>query len=118
MNLEDFYKKINGDYDDVLSRLLHENRIIRFVRNFADDTTFIELTLAVDGKRCNEIFRSAHTLKGISATLGFTDLCRVCSLLTEYLRDNDSPNMSKVEILYDTIQKDVQEIYDYLPYIR
>lgn len=35
---------------------------------------------------CEAAFRAAHTLKGVSANLGFTQLCASASQLTELLR--------------------------------
>lgn len=114
MKLKEFYRQINGAYDDVLQRLLSEERVLRFVKKFAEDTTFDDLTDAVNSGRIDAIFLSAHTLKGISSTLGFTELNKTSSQLTEYLRNNDSPSMDEVHILYNEVKKSVQEICFYL----
>ena len=86
MNLEQFYEKIGGDYADTVSRLMTEERILRFVRKFPADDSFNNLKDALFRSSQEEAFRAAHTLKGVAQNLGFTALYEKASAVTEVLR--------------------------------
>ena len=86
MTTEQFYEKIGGDFADTLSRLMTEERILRFVRKFPADESFGLLKDALARKSQEEAFRAAHTLKGVAQNLGFTTLYEKSSAVTEILR--------------------------------
>lgn len=86
MDLEKFYSESKSDYADVKGRLLTDERIIKFVRLFMDDSTFDSLVLAMETGNLPEAFRMAHTLKGLAGNLGFSNLFKAASALTETLR--------------------------------
>ena len=100
VNMRELYKKIGGDYDDVLKRFGNENMIVRFVFKFLDDKSFEMLRDAVSGNKIEEAFRAAHTLKGICLNLGFGNLGTVSSEMTEKLRAGDAENGFA---MYDTL---------------
>ncbi|MDE7168335.1 MAG: Hpt domain-containing protein [Clostridia bacterium] len=86
MTLEKFYEKIGGNYADTISRLMTEERILRFVRKFPADDSFNALKDALVRGSQEEAFRAAHTLKGVAQNLGFTALYEKASAVTEVLR--------------------------------
>lgn len=86
MNTEKFYETIGGDYAETMSRLITEERILRFVRKFPADGSFGALKDALARGAAEEAFRAAHTLKGVAQNLGFTALYERASAVTEVLR--------------------------------
>ena len=86
MTTEQFYEKIGGDYADTVSRLMTEERVLRFVRKFPADDSFSTLKDALARKSQEEAFRAAHTLKGVAQNLGFCALYEKASAVTEVLR--------------------------------
>ena len=86
MTTEQFYEKIGGDYADTMSRLMTEERVLRFVRKFPADGSFNALKDALARKSQEEAFRAAHTLKGVAQNLGFNALYEKASAVTEVLR--------------------------------
>lgn len=100
MNMRGLYEKIGGDYDDMLKRFGNENMIVRFVFKFLEDKSFEMLRDAVRSNNTEEAFRAAHTLKGICLNLGFGNLGKVSSEMTEKLRAGDAESGFA---LYDTV---------------
>lgn len=86
MNLKQTYETLNGDYDDVLTRLISESFVERLVLKFLSEDSFALLTSAMQSGDAETAFRAAHTLKGVAQNLGFTALGKSASELTEALR--------------------------------
>lgn len=86
MTLEECYKMINGDYNDVLSRFQKESLVERFLLKFPNDKTMELLKNAVAEKNIEESFRAAHTLKGITINLSLGDLTVASTRLTDQLK--------------------------------
>ena len=78
MTIQECYKKMGADYQEVLGRLHNEAMIGKFVRMFLQDDSFQILEEALRRGDVKEAFRGAHTLKGVCQNLGYT--------LTETLR--------------------------------
>ncbi|MCR4579696.1 MAG: Hpt domain-containing protein [Treponema sp.] len=86
MNVEEFYKEINGDYENVMSRLATEERVAKYLHKFTTTTDFDDLTKAINNNDWEKAFLAVHTLKGMALNLGFTNLASSSSNLTEELR--------------------------------
>lgn len=106
MTIRECYDMMNGDYEDVLSRLMKEERIIKFALKFPNDTSYNDLISAVADGKYDEAFRAAHTLKGVAQNLGFTYLSKPSSEITELLR-NGKPEGDISEIM-----KQLSEAYN------
>ena len=107
MELEEFYKQVGGNFEDVKRRLLNEEFIRKFVLKFKDDETFDNLIDAFDKADYKESFRFIHTLKGTSVNLGFDDLYQASCNLTECLREKENLNDEELEeahSIYTVIQ--------------
>ena len=117
MELEEFYKQVGGNFEDVKRRLFSEEFIRKFVLKFKDDETFDNLIDAFNKGDYKEAFRFIHTLKGTSVNLGFDDLYKSSCDLTECLREKESlddeqrENASKLlQIVKDNYQKIIELI--------
>ena len=86
MNTKECYEYMGADYNNVMSRLGSEAMVKRFAIKFLNDTSFANLKKALQDKDVNEAFRAAHTLKGVCLNLGFDNLYKASSAITEIFR--------------------------------
>ena len=84
--LKEFFTAVGSDYDEVLSRLPSEEILIKFLPRFPQDPTYDALMKAQAQHDIAAAFLAAHTLKGVSASLGLQQLADTASDLTEQLR--------------------------------
>ena len=111
MELEEFYKQVGGNFEDVKRRLLNEEFIRKFVLKFKDDETFDNLIDAFDKADYKEAFRFIHTLKGTSVNLGFDDLYQASCNLKENLNDEELEEAGKlIQIVKNSYQKIIELI--------
>ena len=61
MTIQECYKKMGADYQEVLGRLYNEAMICKFVRMFLQDDSFQILEEALRRGDVKEAFRGAHT---------------------------------------------------------
>lgn len=108
MTVQECYKAIGGNYEDVISRLRTDERVTRFLGKVADDGSFKLLEESLQTRNIEEAFRAAHTLKGVCMNLSLTTLGRSSTALTEALRgrteygDDIPPLMEAVRRDYET----------------
>ena len=86
MTLLEFYAQVGGDYVEAQRRLMKEERIIKYLKLLAQDTTMSYLKEAVATGNREKAFRAAYTLKGITGNLALTRFAAVASALCEQLR--------------------------------
>ena len=60
MTLKEFYAAVGGDYDATLNRIPKESMVLRFVKKYADDKTYAQLTEAVKAQDWETAFRASH----------------------------------------------------------
>lgn len=110
MDLRKVYAECGGDYEDVIGRLITEERVERFVKKFADSTDYDMLMEAVAQKDHEGIFRYSHNLKGLSLNLSFTELQKSSSELCELFR-NGAPTEDYSEVL-ERVTRDRKRVVD------
>ena len=86
MTLKQLYNSIDGNYDDVVKRLISEELVSKFVSKFLADDSFLLLSEGMQERNAEQAFRGAHTLKGVAQNLGFGALGISAAELTEVLR--------------------------------
>lgn len=91
MTLQEFYNAIGGDYEGVMSRLMKEERVVKYVRKFLNDASFETLNAKIAEGDYEEAFRASHTIKGVASNLGFSRLLDSSHKLTEELRGGNAP---------------------------
>ena len=112
MNLKEFYEKIGGDYEEVLSRLSSDQRIQKYVIRFLDVPDFEALKEAIAAKDWEKSFLAAHTLKGNALNLGFGNFMRSDAELTEYLRPRTVESEQVLMDLFNKASVDYQNLID------
>ena len=114
MTLLEFYAQVGGDYVDAQRRLMKEERIIKYLKLLAQDTTMSDLKEAVATGNREKAFRASHTLKGITGNLALTRFAAVASALCEQLRplkeDADPALLAATEEAYNCFMKALEEL--------
>ena len=108
MTIQECYQKLGGDYAQVEKRLLGIHLIRRFIAKFLDDGSYPELCRAMEQGQTEEVFRAAHTLKGVSANLGFDRLMVSPGDLTELLRGRTDSIPTEAVPLLDMVRQDYE----------
>ncbi|MDE6584617.1 MAG: Hpt domain-containing protein [Anaeroplasmataceae bacterium] len=90
MDVREFYKSLNIDPTEVLHRFGdNEQMLTKFLTKFLNDTTFVQLTQALEVKDWELVFRTAHTLKGLCGNFDFKELFELSAKIVERYRAND-----------------------------
>ena len=108
MTIQECYQVLGGDYAQVEKRLPGIHLIRRFVAKFLDDGSYPELCRAMEQGQTEEAFRAAHTLKGVSANLGFDRLTASSGELTELLRGRTDGIPTEAVPLLDMVRQDYE----------
>lgn len=103
MTLKECYVALEGDYENVLSRLMTEKLVSKFVVKFLNDGSYNNLVESLKSENIEEAFRAAHTLKGVCQNLSFTKLYESSHDMTETLREN---NIAKANELLPQVEAD------------
>ena len=102
--IEEFYKKIKGNYQEAISRMRDNERIKKYLKLFLVDESFDNLKKSINENDCKEAFKASHTLKGVIQNMAFTDLANFVVELTE--AQEIFPIVSeKYKIVIDEIDK-------------
>ena len=106
MQIKEFYEKTNGDYEGVMSRLMKEDRVLKYLKKLPAMDDYKNLKDALAAQDWELAFRSSHNLKGMCLNLGLTSLFEPSSNLCENLRDGSpkedcAPLMEKLAAVYD-----------------
>lgn len=88
MKVSECLSVLGGDYENVMGRMMNEERVKRFLLMFCEDTSFKDLCAGMETGNYEKAFRSAHTLKGVCANLGLENLRISADAITEALRGN------------------------------
>lgn len=87
MTLQEFSEKTEMDLRGTLERFANmEPMLVKFLKKFAEDPSFQELSQAVADKDYLIIERSAHTLKGVAGNLGFQSLFHINQEIVDAVR--------------------------------
>lgn len=104
MTLKEFYAAVGGDYDATLNRIPKESMVLRFVKKYADDKTYAQLTEAVKAQDWETAFRAC-----VAQNLGFDGLYRAAFALTEEMRGGKPLTDTA---LYDAVTQQQQIVID------
>lgn len=90
----------NGaDVDGTIHRFMgNAGLFLKFLGKFKDDKNFVLLRESIEKKDYEEVFRAAHTLKGVSANLGLNPICDAASRLTELVRGKTAEEVDEAKV--------------------
>ncbi len=108
MELLDFYNAIGDNYDLLLSRLLSSDRIEKYLTIFFSENSIEDLKTWIINNDFQSAINTAHTLKGVTATLGFDHLSSDICGLHGVLKNNET---EKAGILCQQIVEEYERIY-------
>ena len=109
MTVKECYEEMEGDFEDVASRLRTNERIKKFLVKVLNDTSFDLLCKSVEEENWEEAFRAAHTLKGVCQNLSITKLYKSASLLSDSLREGKRDNQEIIPMLKQ-VEKDYEHV--------
>ena len=118
MSIEECYRQIGGDYNQVLTRLMTPKLVARFIAKFLGYNSFDLLRTALEQGNCKEAFRAAHTLKGVCQSLGLGNLLASTEVITELLRHQEGEIPPQAQACFEAVRRDyeatVSAIREYL----
>ena len=89
MTAKDVYANLGEDYDEVLSRLMSEERITKYLKKFVVEDYTTKMKESIASKNWEEAFRIAHSLKGMGMNMGTAKLYNSCETLCDALRTGE-----------------------------
>ena len=112
--LEVFYRKVGGDYSNVLYRLENDETILLFLEKFLREDSYQNFLMKYAAHEEKEAYRCIHTLKGVSLNLGFGDLFRISEEIANEFRAG-SPELTVdqfavLESRYNTVIEGIREV--------
>lgn len=113
MTLQECYKKLEGDYDSVLSRMVSDKLVEKFMLKFLDDKSYEMLIGAASENNREEAFRASHTIKGVCQNLGFDRLAKSSDQLTEILRNGGEIDKELLEKVKEDYSVTIDAIKEY-----
>ena len=108
MTIQECYQKLGGEFAQVEKRLPSVSLVRKFIIKFLDDDSFSKLCYAMQNGQREEAFRAAHTLKGVSANLGFSRLLASAGALTELLRAEAETIPGGAAALLEEVKQDYE----------
>lgn len=115
MTLDEFYSKVGGSLDEVMSRLQLERLVRKYLGLFSQDDSYEQLCAAMESRNWEDVFRASHTLKGVAANLGLGDLFRASSDLCENCRgkepdDSADSQFEAIKVAYDKSKAAIDQL--------
>lgn len=107
MTVKECYQTIEADYEGVISRLLSDERVKKYLLKFLDDGEFHTLCSSLEQRNYQDAFRAVHNLKGLSQNLGISRLQHSSAVLADALR-NGEPEQD-TEPLLEAVRADYEQ---------
>lgn len=110
MTVREKYDSIGENYDDVLGRLMKEERIERFTKSYFITGDYEELEKNVKARDVPNTFEFSHRMKGNSLNIGFSKFAAVVDTLCNYVRHNDVTDFDKMDELFEEVSVEYQKL--------
>lgn len=111
MTIQNFYKEMEGDYEEVLARLMTEDRVNLFINRFFEAEDLIKINTAIKQRNGIDAFEFSHRLKGNALNIGFNKLARITDQLVEPLRSRHINEPDKIQYLYEAVAAEYDKIH-------
>lgn len=101
----------NGaDVDMTLKRFMGNEAIyMKFIMKFLDDKSYESIKENMGQGNYEEVFKSAHTLKGVTANLGLDPITEISSQICELLRGKSSQDVDTDRL--NGLWEQLKEVY-------
>ena len=110
MTIEECYSIMGGDWDGIKRRLGNDALIAKLSLKFLSAKEYSEIGDAINNRDSEKAFLNAHTLKGVALNLGYNELAKAASALTELLRPRKLDNPREAERLYLSITSEHNKV--------
>ena len=110
MTIEECYSTMGGDWDGIKRRLGNDALIAKLSIRFLSSPEYSEIGKAIEERNWEKAFLNAHTLKGVALNLGYNNLAKSVSALTELLRPKKVDNPRDAEMLYLSVTSDYNRV--------
>ena len=110
MTIEECYSIMGGDWDGIKRRLGNDALIAKLSLKFLSTKEYSEIGDAINNRDWEKAFLNAHTLKGVALNLGYNELAKAASALTELLRPRKLDNPREAERLYLSITSEHNKV--------
>lgn len=107
--LKECYEKLGGDYNDVISRLMRDKMVCKFMYKFMDDKSFNQFIEGMEKGDYEEALMGVHTLKGICQNLSFSELFECSNEATKALKEKD---IETAESLIPDVKEKYKKVID------
>lgn len=98
MTVEELYQSIGGNYPAAKGRLMNDRLISKFIVKYLNDPSYDDFCKAWEAQDSEQIFRTAHTLKGVCANLALDRLFVNASAICEAYRPAGNGRLSEKEV--------------------
>lgn len=110
MNVKEFYKAINGNYESALLIMMNDAFIERMLAKFFTNNSYKEILSCYEKKDFKSLFAAIHSFKGVVGNLSLTPLYEIASAITEATRSlevvNIDQDIDKLVSTYSFIEKE------------
>ena len=86
MELNNFFEEVGGSYNEVISRLGKDERIVKYLIRFVESDPMSDFDRALGENNIEDAFRALHSIKGMCLNLGLGALGKSSSELCEEYR--------------------------------
>ena len=100
MDLQLVYKQLNGNYNEVMSRLMKEERVFKYLKKFTANSDYADFCRGYEAHDWELAFRAVHSIKGMALNLAITELAEVSSELCETMREGE-PQVDITKLVAD-----------------
>lgn len=102
MTIKECYELAGGNYEEVMGRLLKEERVVKYLGKFKADPSYNEMLQSYAAQDWETLFRSSHTLKGVCYNLSLTALGDAADAVCEAVRPGVAPKTDIAPMVEET----------------
>ena len=111
MTIEELYNSIGANYSDAIERLVSEKFITKYIIKFLEDDSYNNLMQAQkENKSDEDMFRAAHTLKGVCLNFALDALFVPTNIITDHYRQTGGHRVDNVDEVFDELENVYNEM--------
>ncbi len=98
------------DYVDAMDRMGGDEAIYKkLAMKYLNNTNYVDLVAAMEAKNYDDAYEAAHTLKGVSGNLSFTDLFKIAAAISNALYQGE---YQAAEGMMADVKKEHEKVLD------